>query len=122
MKISADSASKEEILKILLSVKGPTEAEIGCVSCRIFQEVRNENAIFYEEVWQNRNKLNDHIRTGIYRNILAALDMSNEVPDVEFISISRISGMELIKEALGYYDLKEIGQKRFILKGKRLRR
>ncbi|MBW1667377.1 MAG: antibiotic biosynthesis monooxygenase [Deltaproteobacteria bacterium] len=104
LRIVAEPDKNDEILEILFSVKGPTEGEAGCISCRIFQDLRNERVITYEEVWQSEEKLYQHIRSDLYRNILAVMDMSNGPPEVKFSTISNIAGMELIKKALGYFD------------------
>jgi len=105
IRILAEPDNKEEILEILFSVKGPTEGEPGCISCRMYQDIENEHIIAYEEVWRNRENLFKHIRSDLYRNILAVMDMSSDPPDVRFNTISNSAGMELIKEALGYSDM-----------------
>jgi quinol monooxygenase YgiN len=110
--IKAGSEQKEQVLEILFSVKGRTEGEAGCLGCRISQDIQNDHLLIYEEVWQGEENLNQHIRSDLYPKILAAMDLSSEPPKVEFSTVSRTQGMELIKEALGYVDLEEMERKR----------
>ncbi len=104
IQIFADSGNINEIIEVLYSVKGPTEGKSGCISCFIHQEVNNKNLITYEERWENQDQLNNHICSDLYRKILAVIDMSSQPPAVKFSTVSSISGMELIKTALGYCD------------------
>jgi len=105
IKILADPDNKNEILEILFSVKGPTEVKRGCLSCGIYQDIQNERIIAYEEVWESKESLYNHIRSAFYRSILAAVDMSSEPPEIKFNTVSNITGIELIKEALGHIDI-----------------
>jgi len=104
IRIVTEPDKRDEILEILFSVKGPTEGKPGCISCRIYQDLENEHIIAYEEVWQNKENLYNHIRSDLYRSILAVLDMSNGPPEVKFSTISSTAGMEQIKIALRYFD------------------
>ena len=104
IRIFANSGNINEIIEVLSSVKGQTEGKSGCISCYIHQEVNNENHITYEERWENRDQLNNHICSDLYRKILAAIDMSSQPPEVKFSTISSTEGMELIKTALRYCD------------------
>ena len=104
LKIIAEPSNKEGILEILYSVKGPTEAKPGCLSSNVSQDLQDERVIYYKEVWQDKAALNDHIRSDLYRNIIAVMDMSSEPPDIKFNTISNTAGMELIKKTLGFSE------------------
>jgi quinol monooxygenase YgiN len=93
-------------LAILFSVKGPTESEPKCISCRIYTEPRNEKRITYEEVWQDEDSLYQHIRSPHYRNVLAAMDLSSEPPEVKFTTVLKTEGMEVMQRVLGKADPK----------------
>jgi quinol monooxygenase YgiN len=107
---SAGAKKKGEILAILFSVKGPTESKPQCISCRIYTEPRNEKIITYEEVWQNEESLYQHLRSPNYRNLLAAMDLSSEPPEVKFTTVSKTEGMEVMQRVLGKVDLKAMGR------------
>lgn len=111
-KIVTEPSDKEKILEILFSVKGPTEGKPGCIRCSIYLDLQNEHVIVYEEVWRSKEDLFYHIRSDLYRSILAVMDMSSEPPGVAFSTISSTTGMELIKSALGYFDMEVNNQRR----------
>jgi len=102
IKIFMAPDNKNEILEILHSVKVRTEGRSGCLGCNIYQDLQDEQVIVYKEVWENKEHLDNHIRSDIYRNILAAVDMSNERPKIAFYTISNIKGIDLIETTLGY--------------------
>lgn len=105
--ILASPQSREQILEMLLSVKGPTEGKAGCLGSRLYQEILNENLITYEELWQNEWTLHNHIRSDLYRAILAAMDLSGKPPEVKFSHIAKTEDMDLIKRILGNGEIKE---------------
>ena len=93
IKITAASNNKDDILDILFFVKGPAEGKHGCLSCGIYQDLQNEHIIFYEELWEGRENLYSHIRSDLYRNILAVMDMSIQPPEIKFaVAVSKKSG------------------------------
>ena len=104
IRINAAPARKKEILEILYSVKGPAEGQPGCLNSNIYQNLLANHLITYVEVWKTKDGLFKHIRSPLYRSILAAIDMSCELPDIQFSSVSETDGMELIKAALRNAD------------------
>ncbi len=100
IRIIADSGNITEVIEILTSVKGQTEGKSGCISCLIQQEVNNENRITYQEIWENQEHLNKHIRSKLYQKILVTIDMSSQAPVIQFCTTSCMAGIELIEAAL----------------------
>ena len=74
--------NEEPVLEILFFVKGPTVIKGGCIGCGIYQDLQNDHIITYEKVWQNKENLYNHIRLALYRNLLAAIDMASEPPEI----------------------------------------
>ncbi|MBW2368133.1 MAG: antibiotic biosynthesis monooxygenase [Deltaproteobacteria bacterium] len=101
IKIVVTPDKKDEILEILFSLKGPTEVKHGCINCRIYQDLQDNN-IIYKETWKDKESLDKHIRSDLYRDILAVIDMSSEQPGINFFTVSSVAGIELIQETLGY--------------------
>jgi len=104
VRIAVGARTKDEVLSILFSVKGPTESDPHCVSCRIYTEPRDEKHITYEEVWKDEESFQQHLRSPHYRNLLAAMDLSSEPPEVKFSTISKTEGMEVVQRALEKAD------------------
>ena len=90
---------RDEVLKTLRPLIGPTEAEPGCISCRIHQDVDNPNVLTLVEQWDTQADLDKHIASDDFRRILAVLDLSIEPPEIRFDGIAESAGIELIESA-----------------------
>ena len=97
VKISPVPGKQQEVLDILLSVRGPTLAVTGCLECSIYEEHDEDHTIVYEERWQSRNEMIAHIRSPLFTRVLKALDLSEKQPGIWFYEIAGIQGMELIE-------------------------
>jgi quinol monooxygenase YgiN len=90
-----------ELLEILRSVLGPTEAQPGCLSCHIYAEEGPDHAIVFGAHWETEAALQEHIRSDFYRRILVACELSDRPPEVSFHHVSRTQGMDLIQQLRG---------------------
>jgi quinol monooxygenase YgiN len=97
VKISPVPGREQEILDILLSVRGPTLADAGCLECCILEEHDDENVIVYLEKWESGAELCNHIRSAIYSRVLKALELSDREPEICFHEITATQGMEVIE-------------------------
>ena len=97
IKIAPAPEKRKEILDILQSVKGPTQAINGCLSCNICEEEGNGRIIFYMEQWRTWEDFISHILSDHYDRILKAMELSLEKPEVSFLKVSAEKGMELIE-------------------------
>jgi quinol monooxygenase YgiN len=98
LKIFPAPAREEEILDILLSVKGPTLAASGCLECCIYEEHDDERAIVYLEKWESRKQMITHIRSAFYPRLLKALELSHRQPEICFYDIAAVHGIDLIEK------------------------
>lgn len=96
IKIFPSPAKQQEILDILLSVRGPTLATSGCLECSIWEEHDDEGAIVYLEKWQSKNILIRHVRSSLYPRVLKALELSARHPEIFFYELAGGEGIELI--------------------------
>ncbi len=87
---------RDEIMSILRSLLGPVSVSTGCLKCRLYQDVVDENIVCWEEEWRTPEDLHRHIASKLYRQILAALDLASTKPEVRFEHVSNDLGMELI--------------------------
>jgi quinol monooxygenase YgiN len=75
--------------------------EDGCISCRLYHEAGQPNVIAWVEEWETEKDLRRHLKSDVYRKILAALDLAEEEPEICFNTVAETKGMQLIEEALG---------------------
>jgi quinol monooxygenase YgiN len=89
---------RRETLEILRSVQGPTLVHPGCMACRVYAEDGPGQAILLLEEWASAAAFHEHVRSDMYRRILAALDLSSQPPEVCVHHVSTTEGLELIQE------------------------
>ncbi len=99
-RIVAPDGKREEILDVLLCLKGPTEAARGCRSCRILQDVEDNHVLTYLVQWDTQEEIEEHLRSERFRRLLPYIEMSLEPPEVDFSTIDKIQGIEFLIEVL----------------------
>jgi quinol monooxygenase YgiN len=85
------------VLEVLRSIQGPVRAQPGCAACDIFDEKGPEPAILLFERWRTEEALEAHLRSDLYRRILAAIELSGDRPDIRFERVTASEGIELIE-------------------------
>ncbi len=92
---------REEILGILRHVEGSMRASPGCVVCAICEGCGDDPVILYIEQWRSEAELHRHIQSQLYLQILAAMDLASEPPEINFYQVANSQGMELIEALRG---------------------
>jgi quinol monooxygenase YgiN len=85
-------------MEVLRSVLGPTEAQPGCLSCRIYEQAGPDQATVICGHWESEKALHEHIRSDLYLRVLAASEFSRQPPEFCFHHVSRTQGMDLIHQ------------------------
>jgi quinol monooxygenase YgiN len=89
---------RRQTLAVLRSVQGPTQAEPSCSASQVYEEDTPEAAILYVEEWKSESEFRDHVRSDLYRRILAAIDLSKCAPEVCIYNVSDVQGLELVQQ------------------------
>jgi len=97
VKISPDPVKRQELIDILLTVKGPALATSGCRSSSVYEEY-DETAIVYLELWDTEVELKQHIRSSLYSRLLEAMELSVNTPEIYYYTIAKEAGINLISE------------------------
>jgi quinol monooxygenase YgiN len=90
---------RAQVLELLRSVQDLTRPSPGCVGCWLSEEDYLHNHIRYAEQWDCEEALHEHIRSELYRRVLAAMELSRQEPEVRFYYCSETKGLELIEAA-----------------------
>ena len=88
----------ESAAQLLLSTVGRTEAQPGCLSCRLTRDEADENRFRYHETWDSMTAFQRHVQSDEFRLVLVAMDMCCEVPDVMVGDLSARSGMAYLQD------------------------
>ncbi len=99
-RIVAPPKKRDELVDVLLRLKGPTEVTRGCRACQILQDVEDECVLTYLVRWDTEQELEEHLRSERFRRLLPYIEMSVEPPQVDFSTIDEIRGIEYLVAAL----------------------
>lgn len=53
--------------------------------------------ILYAEQWMSDEAIYGHIRSSLYRRVLAVIELSSQAPEISFYFVSHTKGMDLIQ-------------------------
>jgi quinol monooxygenase YgiN len=107
LRIVVPPAKRNEVVRTLNSLLGPTRVQPGCISCRIYSEVEDNNVLILLEEWDSQADVDRHLRSDHYKKVLAVMDMSNIQPEIKFNTISNTKGMEAIEVARKKWETAE---------------
>jgi quinol monooxygenase YgiN len=102
MEMSAGSA--REALEVLRPIIERTKVEPGCISCRIYRDLAQEQTIMIEELWSSQEELERHLCSTDYQRVLLVVEMARGQPEIRFSTISHTSGFETIAEARSHVE------------------
>ena len=88
---------RAQLIEILQSVRDLTRPATGCVGCWLSDEEQLHNHVRYAEQWDSEEALHEHIRSDLYRRVLAAMELSKRPPEISFHYTSETKGFELIE-------------------------
>lgn len=92
---------RKDILEILRHAQSSVYLSTGCITCAIYEECDENSAILYLETWRSQKELHQHIQSPLYRQILIAMEMALELPEVRFHDVANSQGMELVETLRG---------------------
>lgn len=97
LRVVARAEKLKSVLEIANAHSGQTQVQSGCMSARFYRGIDDPNSFLLIEEWMSKADLDRHLRSEYYRNILALIEMSREMPEMKFNTISSTTGMEGLK-------------------------
>jgi quinol monooxygenase YgiN len=104
LKIFPFDENFDDVLDVLLSVKGPVLAEPGCLTSCIYKELGEVPGLLYIEQWRSLPELERHIKSSSYARILAAMELSARTPETSFYETGETWHFELVERMRGSYS------------------
>jgi quinol monooxygenase YgiN len=96
LRVIMPPAQRSRLLKSIAALLEPTRVQPGCLSCRLYRDYDNDNAITLIGEWSTPGDLERYLASGVRKTLIAALDLSSEVPQVQIDAIERKQGLALI--------------------------
>jgi quinol monooxygenase YgiN len=90
---------RDAALKIFRSTAARCRGHHGCLSCRIYEDMQDQNVLMIETAWRADADLKHYLCSGEYREQLTVLEMALQPPEISFDTISHSSGIETIEKA-----------------------
>ena len=97
--VNAISIKRTELLSTCQLITNQTRQEKGCLSCRHYQDVDNENLIYIEETWEGRSYMEEHFRSDIFSALLGAMKLLGVTHEISINEGSRTEGVEVVHAA-----------------------
>ena len=89
LRILTAPRSRAEVVRTLAAQLGPTRVQPGCRKCDLYQDVEHPEAITLVEEWDSQADLDPRLRSEDYRAVLAAIELSQEPPLIQFDTVIR---------------------------------
>lgn len=87
----------EEMVQTLRSLMLPLRAAPGFVTCELYTEVGQPNALRYVEEWLTPADLDRQIRSNHYTRLLALMEEAAEPPDLRLNWITDSRGLDYLE-------------------------
>lgn len=87
----------DDALIIIRSLTQQTFDNPDCLCCHIYRDIDDYNVLMIQEQWKSEESFRRHVQSTQYRNLLLAMEISLEPPEVRFDNISSSTGLETVK-------------------------
>jgi quinol monooxygenase YgiN len=95
---------RDNLMQIVRMILEPTRVEKGCLNYHCYQDIEDENAFAILEQWQTQEDLERFIQSKNYQQLLTAMELLTEAPEIKINAISYTAGLEAIKKARGIVE------------------
>jgi len=97
MKLFIPAERRTEAAAMLNTMQGRLEICSDFLGSSIQERNLPCSHIVYSEHWNSEKALFSHIRSALYRRVLAVIEFSSRPPEISFYFVSHTRGMELIQ-------------------------
>ncbi len=98
MKFFMPTERHAEAVQMLQAIQSRLQISTGHLGSWLQERDHPCPYILYEEQWKSKEAVYAHIRSSLYRRLLAVMEFSSRAPEVSFFFVSHTKGMELIEE------------------------
>jgi quinol monooxygenase YgiN len=94
IKMNVRPEKRKELRQTIRSIVQEVRKENGCVDSTCYQNSENENDFFLFEEWENRQALDDHLRSAGFTVLMGASSLLSRPPEIMIHSVSQSSELE----------------------------
>ncbi len=104
VRILAPREKRDEIERTWRARIAPTRALRGCLDCRLYRDVGDEDALSFVELWQDHAAWERHALSASFREVLVMVELSLEPPEIAFRSIDGSWGLPYLAALQGHRE------------------
>ena len=90
---------RENLLQVVRMLLEPARVEQGCLNYHCYQDLEDNNSLVIVERWETQEDIERFLRSEGYRQLLTAMELLAEPPQVEINAVSYTAGLEAVKAA-----------------------
>jgi quinol monooxygenase YgiN len=99
LRIKVPHNQRKDFLNSAKLILEPTKIQPGCISCRLYQDLDEPDALFLVEEWESREKLDRHFSSEQCWIILSLMEAADQSPEIKINTVSKMEGLEAIEAA-----------------------
>ncbi|HEY2118633.1 MAG TPA: antibiotic biosynthesis monooxygenase [Candidatus Acidoferrum sp.] len=99
MDIAVPHTEMKRIAGALEYLTDPTRLLIGCLSCRLFLGLPEEDMLRVEAHWASMDDLMRYLQSDTYKKFLLLMELGATAPVLKFFTVLEIQGFDLVREA-----------------------
>ncbi|MCB1809305.1 MAG: antibiotic biosynthesis monooxygenase, partial [Candidatus Competibacteraceae bacterium] len=96
LRVMIPATLRSQLISSIGALLQPTRVQPGCLSCRLYIDYDDENAITLIGEWSSRGELTRYLESDVRKTLVAALDLSTEMPQVRIDTIIRKEDLSII--------------------------
>ena len=97
LRMKVSHKRRKDVMNSARLILGPTRIQSGCISCRLYQDLDDSEAVFLVEEWESREKLDRHFNSEQCRIMLSLMEASDQFPEIKINTVSKLEGLEAIE-------------------------
>ncbi len=101
IRLFPSARQRAQVIELLRSVQDLARLRPGCQGSWFSEADPMHDHLLYAEQWESEATLAEHIRSDLYRRLLAAMELSRQPPEVTFYYCSQTKGLELVEAVRG---------------------
>jgi len=98
VRVAISAQERPEVFRILRVLMGHATAKAGCAGFSVSLDLTDAQALTITDRWVTRADLDEHIRSGEYRLLLAVIDLSVAPPTISFDELEHLGGRDLVQK------------------------
>jgi quinol monooxygenase YgiN len=96
--IYAQPMRRDEVVKTIRKLVEQSQLESGCLTCQLYADVADPDALTLLEEWSNRAEMERRMESAAFGQLLQLMELSRRPPEAVFHTITESSGLEAVQQ------------------------